>query len=206
MAVKGLGKVGADEMWKIFIERLRGDYLKSKKTSLMERGNDIEPECRLALEMKLGVKIELSGFIIDPVTNSGSTPDGIFYLDGDKCLFEGKARGSEWSTEGQIIHYNYAEIIHDKHPDFWQLQHQLYVTGAKYNYYCNFNPDVSEIDRLLDQRVERSEKHIDLMVERLILCNNIIQKVVDEHDHTIDNVLSLSNSKAKLYSLVGIKN
>lgn len=111
-------------------ERLSSGPRKTFSTLHTERGKELEPIARELYELETGVKVEQVGFI-EKDEYSGSSPDGTI---GEEGLSEIKSVDDE----------KYLKVLAEQRPDsdhVWQANHQLLITGRKWNDLVYYNPN-----------------------------------------------------------------
>lgn len=57
---------------------------------------------------------------------------------------------------------------------YWQMQAEMDCTGAKYGIFCVYNPHSKKPIKLV--KIERNDEDIELLHERIILANQIIEE------------------------------
>jgi hypothetical protein len=134
-----------------------------------------------------GFDIEESGFMIHPVfPEAGATPDAFIRerkLSSDIILAQVKCPFS------QKNHLRYIRKIHDAETlrkstsaIHWQIQGEIWVTGAAHSYFVTFDPRKYGIDRLHYAKIERDQKAIDMLEiiipEAVSLRNEFFQKYI----------------------------
>jgi predicted phage-related endonuclease len=106
------------------------------KSPAMEQGNELEDTARTLFEMMTGFTVKEVGFVeIDEF--EGSSPDGIFELDGEISGVEFKCPQDN----------TYAKLLYDRKikPEYYaQMQHQMMCLKATRWFYAVFNPNFDE--------------------------------------------------------------
>jgi len=139
--------------WQLVTERLTGRATEHFVNAAMQWGIDQEGFARDAFARKMGVEVDLVGFIKHPVLMAGASPDGV--LDGGDGLVEFKCTTT--NTHLQTI-MDGMDPMH-----MAQIQGQMWMTGAKYAYFCSYDPRLPPAMELYIQRVERDQAYIDTL-------------------------------------------
>lgn len=169
MAIKGLGK-GADTLAKEKAwEKLMGYEDSGMSTFDMQRGNELEPHAfeKVAFDLAKDFKsIRTCGFFFNEELKTGSSPDGIISDNGG---WENKA--PRWAK--------FLDIVMDSKftPEtqyFNQMQHQMLVCGFDYVLHTNYIIYKGK-EYIHYYRVERCERTINLMKERIIMFNALVE-------------------------------
>ncbi len=115
-----------------------------------KRGQDLEPKARDLLNQKMamdskynGVKFEEVGFVKrTDIENVGCSPDGCYILeDGTiKYITEIKCFMEE--------HHLACSGVPDEKIEI-QIQWNLWVTGAEACFFCQYNPDIEDVSKVL---------------------------------------------------------
>lgn len=162
-----------DLITEIAAEILTGEKEETYQNAIMERGTDLEPYARKEYENIFGVKVDQFGFISPDEDNEfyewiGISPDGLI----DNNLLEIKCPLIK-------THLNY--IKDNKFPSVYkyQVQAQLYITGAEYcdfmSYYPNLKPFIIRVlpDNETFERFEMElKKIIPLIKNEIEIYNN----------------------------------
>lgn len=166
MAAKGLGKGARTLAITMIAEEMTGEPMDVPNTWAMERGVQLEPEARNIYKNHFPDKkiIEVGGIENDKLWYS---PDGLVGADG---LIEIKCPLAK-----QYIEILLSKTVLPEYKD--QLQFGLMVSGRKWIDFVAFNPDFPADKAIKVIRVERDEKYIALMQERIeefnVLINNL---------------------------------
>ena len=138
------GKLSASAeayMDKVIDERLSGRVEETFQSEAMKRGQKLEPQARLAYELRFGKDIQQVGLILHDIETISCSPDGVV-LDGNKvihgleikCLsaprhikmlrqqkippeYIPQVQGSLWITKAQYWDF---WAYHPEHPPFFQ--------------------------------------------------------------------------------------
>lgn len=122
------------------------------ENAAMRRGTHLEPQARLAYEQLTGNIVEPVVGVHDDLPIYSASLDGITF-DGDviaeiKCPFKGEdSNAYKKASKGDAGHY------------IWQIQHQLFVSGAKL---CHFY--VYDGDRGVLLEIERDDDKIKQLI------------------------------------------
>ena len=117
-------------------EVITGEIEETYTNEVMQRGIDLEPEARAELSAILGVDINEVGLCLpeDPklIDWIGVSPDGI------------TSNGLPCEIKCPILRTYLNRVIANKLPSEhrWQVQGQIFVTGAPKAYYMNYYPNL----------------------------------------------------------------
>jgi predicted phage-related endonuclease len=140
-----------DYLTQLVAERLTGTSQEvTTVTPWMQRGSDLEPAARSALEQALDSPIFEIGFVALPGSKVGCSVDG--YLNGS--LQEGIV---ELKCPKPTTHLRYLQddnIPEDYRP---QVLHNMWVTGAQRAVFASFCPQLPAHLQLVIRRVEVTE-------------------------------------------------
>lgn len=137
--------------WELVTERLTGQPVESYRNKAMERGQELEPDARLAYEAQTGNMVLEVGFLSHQTAALvGCSPDGLIDDDGGleiKC------------PDNPVIH---VQTIHGGMPSehIAQVQGAMWVTGRKWWDFVSYDPRMPEKLRLYVQRILRDEDYI----------------------------------------------
>lgn len=143
-------KKGKKEALKIVKQKLEEHLRNPNSGWAAKRGQELEPKARELLNKKLdmteeykGINFEEVGFVKrTDIDNVGCSPDGVHFNESGEI---------EYITEIKCF-------LEDHHlacsgvPDLKikvQIQWNLWVTGAQYCYFVQYNPDVEDITKVL---------------------------------------------------------
>jgi hypothetical protein len=138
-------------LWQLVTERLTGRATEHYVNPAMQWGIDQEGFARDAFTRKTGLAVDLVGFIKHPVLMAGASPDGV--LDGGEGLVEFKCPTT--NTHLQTI-MDGMDPMH-----MAQVQGQMWLTGAKYNWFVSYDQRLPAGMDIYCQRVERDQAYID---------------------------------------------
>jgi hypothetical protein len=139
-----------------------------------------EGEALLEFERVTGFAVNESGFILHPqFPDVGATPDAIVVennLPGNLVLAQVKCPFS------QKNHLQYTRRIHDavslkkyRSSIHWQIQGELWVTGASHSYFVSFDPRQWGSKRLHYARIERDQlaaEELEAVIKKAIVLRN----------------------------------
>lgn len=134
----------------------------------LEWGKDIEPVARQDYEFETFSKVEVP---TDPIHLPGSlpvcgTPDGLVGSDG---IIEIK---SPWAVRSMMTVRTDFEAYYSDYK--WQVQGYLWITGRKWCDFVVFDPRWPEDLRLSVTRIERDDKMIAELAERIELFHQLV--------------------------------
>lgn len=162
---------------KILSEMLTGEQEPLPYSPHIEHGVKFEDEARRFYEIQKNVKVREVSFIFkDESKRIGTSPDG---LVGEEGMLEIKCPSSK-------VHLSY--ITEDEVPKkyFYQMQHQMYVSGRKWVDFFSFDPRLPIEVRSYLKRVYRDEE----AQEKIDTSSKIIIKAIDafltKHDLTFN--------------------
>lgn len=145
----------------IAIERLTGIPTPSFKSSWMQRGNDLEPEARIAYEFKTFNKVHEVGFVeLDEWV--GVSPDGLI---GEKGSIEIKCLGADAFSECKLT----GKIDKDY---IIQMQGVLWVCEREWCDFTVYYPGLS----LYINRQFRDETMIKKLQEEIKIAKELVTK------------------------------
>jgi hypothetical protein len=156
-------------IYKIVVAQLTGKETESFTGNRhTERGEELEPEARIAYEIVKDVTVETVGFIEED-EYLGCSPDGLVGDDG----------GLEIKCPDDVKFFRL--LIGDDKPDeayIWQCQMSLLITGRKWWDLVHYNPsfDQSMIITRIYPEVFRQEKLIMGIAKGKTLINKLTQK------------------------------
>ena len=157
----GYGKKADDYAFQLACERMCGDLLDDDQfvTWQMKRGNELEPEARLAHENARGILVEQCGLVLTDDNKFGASLDGLIDDDGG-CEY--KCFTAPSSIKPILLDKDLSDIQD-------QMQCGLWVTGRSYFEFCLYCPQLKKIGHdLTIIRVERDDEYIEKMVEDLL--------------------------------------
>lgn len=160
---KGLETLVFEKVAEILTGKLPPIY----KNADMERGNELEPEARIAYEFESENVVEQVGFV-ELNEFVGGSPDGII---GDDGLVEIKCPNNTV----------FARYLYDHKVDtgyFWQMQMQMYVTDRKWCDYVVFNENFPTTTKIT--RIERDDKSIEKLKVGLEQGIELLNKILSE--------------------------
>lgn len=153
----------------VAVERITGESIGFQGNEDTEWGNENEAGAISCYEKEHGVKVDICGFL--PFgKNSGGSPDGLVGMDG---IVEVKC------PKSRTMHLKYA--IDNKVPSIYydQIQGNLMITSRKWCDFISYDPRLPKSHRLFVVRVERDEKRINEIRQRLQLAEIEVQKIIN---------------------------
>ena len=137
-----------------------------KDTIATRWGMTKENEALKEFEQITGFTITESGFVLHPdFPDVGATPDAIILDKGQsgklilaqvKCPYSQKNHLQYIKKIGDVVSLKkYRSAI------YWQIQGEIWVTGASYSYFVSFDPRLWGSKRLHYVRIERDQQAMD---------------------------------------------
>ena len=122
------------------------------KNAVMQRGNDLEPEAKIAFMRKYMVSVEEVGFCISDDGIFGCSPDGFIGETTDHML------EIKCPTFEKYYRISHGDKLYQKYVDSYkvQLHMQMAVTGAKSVHFWQYYPGLRPLE-LVIQRDETTE-------------------------------------------------
>jgi putative phage-type endonuclease len=131
----------------------------------IERGNELEKFARMAYEIKIGNMVEEIGFCYPDGKMFGCSPDG--FIDNRMGLVEIKAPIPK-------IHYSYIQDNKVPNEYYWQVLHNVFVTGCKYCDFISYNEDMPEKLKLFVFRFTPTDQELkDYETELIAFVNDV---------------------------------
>ena len=164
----GFTEAAEDYAFRVAVERISGAPLdEGFSTWAMKRGNELEPEARAWVEVKLGIFVDTAGFVTTDDEKFGASADGFIDKDGGleiKCLVD----------PGRIRNV----ILSDDISEFMdQIQGGMWITGRKWWQFALFCPALEKIGlQLYTKRVERDDNYINEMELDLLEFERVVSK------------------------------
>lgn len=164
----GFTEAAEDYAFRVAVERISGAPLdEGFSTWAMKRGNELEPEARAWVEVKLGIFVDVAGFVTTDDEKFGASADGFIDKDGGleiKCLVD----------PGRIRNV----ILSDDISEFMdQIQGGMWLTGRKWWQFALFCPALEKIGlQLYTKRVERDDNYINEMELDLLEFERVVSK------------------------------
>jgi putative phage-type endonuclease len=158
--------------FEIIRERITGRRIESYKTTLMQRGIDLEPLARAKYEHVKNVMIDQIAFVNHPtVPMAGASPDGLI---GDHALLEIKCPSPE-NHLGHLIDDG-ADLVATYNAQCqWQL---ACMPDRKYVDLVSFDPDQKEHLQLFIKRLYKDEAWIAEAEKEVIALNDEIENII----------------------------
>ncbi len=164
----GFTEAAEDYAFRVAVERISGAPLdEGFSTWAMKRGNELEPEARAWVEVKLGIFVDTAGFVTTDDKKFGASADGFIDKDGGleiKCLVD----------PGRIRNV----ILSDDISEFMdQIQGGMWITGRKWWQFALFCPALEKVGlQLYTKRVERDDNYINEMELDLLEFERVVSK------------------------------
>ena len=164
----GFTEAAEDYAFRVAVERISGTPLdEGFSTWAMKRGNELEPEARAWVEVKLGIFVDVAGFVTTDDEKFGASADGFIDKDGGleiKCLVD----------PGRIRNV----ILSDDIFEFMdQIQGGMWLTGRKWWQFALFCPALEKVGlQLYTKRVERDDNYINEMELDLLEFERVVSK------------------------------
>ena len=164
----GFTEAAEDYAFRVAVERISGAPLdEGFSTWAMKRGNELEPEARAWVEVKLGIFVDVAGFVTTDDEKFGASADGFIDKDGGleiKCLVD----------PGRIRNV----ILSDDISEFMdQIQGGMWITGRKWWQFALFCPALEKIGlQIYTKRVERDDNYINEMELDLLEFERVVSK------------------------------
>ena len=149
---KGETKARADYRAQIVCEILTGEpQMEGYLSPFMEWGTETEPKARTAYELKSGVMVEETGFVLHgSIARMGGSPDG---LVGDDGMIEIKC-----PKTATHIGWMLGGVVPEEHEP--QMAFYMAVTGRAWCDFVSYDPRLPEPLRLFVVRLERNPERI----------------------------------------------
>lgn len=161
----------ANYMAQLVAERLTGVSQDGYQSEAMERGNEVEPDARLAYAFRKGVDVGEIGFVQHPrIKMAGASPDGLIGEDGlvqFKC--PNTATHIDTLRRGVIPGRYLTQIL-------WELA----CTGRAYCDFVSFDPRLPETMTLAIQRVSADAERIAELEKEVVAFLAEVDATVDE--------------------------
>ena len=164
----GFTEAAEDYAFRVAVERISGAPIdEGFSTWAMKRGNELEPEARAWVEVKLGIFVDVAGFVTTDDEKFGASADGFIDKDGGleiKCLVD----------PGRIRNV----ILSDDISEFMdQIQGGMWLTGRKWWQFALFCPALEKVGlQLYTKRVERDDNYINEMELDLLEFERVVSK------------------------------
>jgi predicted phage-related endonuclease len=165
-------KARDDYLMELVVERITGEAIESASSFAMKWGTDAEPYARAEYELQTGLMVREVGFAKHPVHSwLGASSDG---LVGDKGGIELK------SPYNSTIHLlTWQDGMPEHHAP--QVYGQMWVLGLEWVDFCSYDPRMQnggEHLKLYRQRIERDQRYIDELEERVLSFLDEVERKV----------------------------
>lgn len=176
--------------WTVALERIAAQPLDQTFQSWqMKRGNELEPEARMAYEMASGLLAGESGLILTDDYRFGYSSDGLVSDDGMieiKCPANCQKIGTIWSDP---------QTATDEYID--QMQGGMWITGRKWCDFVMYCPWLEPIGKeLFIQRVERDDDYIEKLESDLIEFDRLVEQYLKQITNQSAEVTTLKKVAA----------
>ena len=175
-----------------YIEKLAmqvyfNEYLASPDNDATRWGMKYEINAIQEFSRITGYKFNETGFTLHPEINDvGATPDFQVIESDNTSEYIIAQIKCPYNTNN---HLKYIDKIHDNNSlkktksfYYWQLQAEMWITGAKYNYFISYDPRSTGRKRLHYVKISKDEETINQLKEKTIkavsLRNEIIESVI----------------------------
>jgi hypothetical protein len=169
---KGLGETGLSYIESKAAEILTGECETSSQNAAMQWGIDNEPNALAHFESVKKVKLKKSESIIKNMIVG--TPDAL-----------GKNYGVEIKCPESKKHVRYLSMENGNslktiNPVYWwQIQCYMFLTGFNFWYFVSYDPRIRVPEKVMGIfKIERNQEDINLLIERVNLATEILQKIV----------------------------
>lgn len=157
-----------DYAFRLAVERISGEPLDGGfETWAMRRGNELEPEARLAHEEKIDQFIEQTGLVLTDDRKFGASADGLIGEDGGseyKCLV------SPERLRTILLADNLNEFKD-------QIQGCMWLTGRKWWHFVLYCPALESIGKALTIRtMERDDNYIEALEKDLLTFDGLVEE------------------------------
>ena len=131
-----------------------------------------------------------TGFVLHPtIQDIGATPDAQIIEDESSDDFVIAQIKCPYNTDN---HLKYASKIFDnktlkksKSEYYWQMQGEIWITGAKHNYFVSFDPRLQGAKRLHYAKIERDNDAIRMLKQRIYDVIELKNKFLNEIEQGI---------------------
>ena len=160
----------ADYKLDLALERHSGIKTESISTYHMQRGTELEPEARIAYEVKTGTFVEQIDFVPHPtIAMGGASPDG---------LVEGGLLEIKCPMRKNHVRY----LLSGKPPAIYlpQMAWQMACTGREWCDFVSYHPDMPDNTKLFVVRYYRDEEYIAEIEAAVIKLDNEVAEIVKQ--------------------------
>lgn len=176
-------------------ERISGGNKKPLTSKPVKWGSRMEAAALKAFEKQSGLKVSNCGFVMHPeIREAGATPDGLLLNENGKemALIEVKC---PYSPKIHLKYYNLIKSAADlkkiANAYYWQVQGAMWVYNLDLSYFVSFDSRRLDEKRLLVVKIERNEKDISIMQER-------VKKAIAKRDELIHSIQKKQGQQLKL--------
>lgn len=176
-------------------ELLTGKAKESYVTWEMKRGTELEPEARMEYELRRGVMVESTGFIMHPtIPRAGASPDG---LVGDDLVLEIKCLKTASHLE-----YLMAGVVPTEYKP--QMAWEMACSGRQGCDFVSYEPDLPDHLKLFIIRYKRDDVYIAELEAEVIKFNAEIDEIISKLP-TPDGTTYLERKLKESLHLVEVK-
>jgi len=158
-------------MMELLCQRLTGQREEGFTSTAMLRGIELEPLARSAYEIETGEMVKEASFVVHPSYDDlGASPDGFV---GEHGLIEIKCPNTA----------QHVACLRSGEPDskyWWQMQCQMYCSGALWCDFVSFDDRMPEELQLFVVRVDRDEQAISTMMDDVLEFLGELQAIENE--------------------------
>lgn len=151
--------------YRLALERITGiSQEEARSNPDIDRGNELEPQARIAWEMSTGQLVQESDFIPHPELMAGCSPDGLVGEDGVIEIKAPRAYNHAETLEAMVVPDDYVP----------QVVHLLWVTNRQWVDFVSFCPQMPPALQLAVIRYHRKE---DEMAAHEVLVRQFLSDV-----------------------------
>lgn len=155
---------------KLALELMTGQSRESYSSWDMQRGEQLEPEARMAYELKTGFLVETTGFLKHKmIERFGASPDGLIGADG---ILEIKCPNAATHME-----YCLSGVLPNEYRR--QVQAELACSGRQWADFVSYHPDMPDNLKLFQVRVKRDEVAIAEIEAEVIKFNSEVDDMIE---------------------------
>jgi len=163
---KSNGETRKSYLYQVAGERLSKQPEESFKTDWMTRGNELEPEARMAFEQRTGLFVAQTGMVLlDDREEISCSPDGLI---GDDC-------GLELKCPKMSTHIGYIESCKLPAAYKQQVMGQLWICERPRWFFMSYHPAIKPFM----VNVERDDEYISILAEAVEEFNAEVNALVE---------------------------
>lgn len=170
------GDISRSYVFSKLYERVSNSRIVIPETFAMAKGKEVEEDAMRVFGERTRFYVQPCEYINSKdVEYIGASPDGLVYDSKDRLcgVWETKCRLDEQMLK------NAFERVTPKHPAFWQLQTEMYVTGVDKAYFTHYSDERECPFDLQIQVVERDDDAIARMIVRAEFADRIIKEAIE---------------------------